>query len=246
VTRAIARWAWHHGPMTVLACVLLALACGWLASLGSPHGTHPASPSAEAENAVTAGGIRDDLAAVLADLRQADRDGREAWVADGYSSDLAVLAGAADQAGGQPGKLDADARAFSMDGWAYLDAAGLTATSPPAGWQDPYARLRAELNALAADTGLAPVPAPGGVISGAPGTADLPVPVQVPGACQDTTTVTDSSSDTGASSHAVKVKTTCGANSTTVTNKHAVTATGKISNTTTTATASGGGTSSGP
>jgi hypothetical protein len=238
VTRqGVLRWCWHHGPMTVLAAVLLALSCGWLASLGS-HPASAASPPASAENHVTAEGIHDDLAAVLADQRQADRDHREAWIADGYSSDLATLVNDTDQAGSNPGQLDADARAFSDDGWAYLDATGLTAVSPPPGWQPEYAQLRSDLNALAADAGLAPVPAPRGAISAAPGRANVPVPVNVPdpNACTSATTTTNSSSDTGASSHSVAVKNTCGTTTTTNTNKTAVSAKGKVTHTTTNST----------
>jgi hypothetical protein len=243
--RAVLRWLWHHGPTTALAVLLLALGCGWLASLGGHPAHATAAVSAPGRPGVTAAGIGDDLTAVLADQRQADRDHREAWIADGYSSDLATLVDDTDQAGSSPGQLDADARAFSDDGYAYLDAAGLTAVRPPPGWQGPYAQLRADLNRLAADAGLAPVPAPHGAISAAPGTADPQIPVPVPNACQSATTTTNSSSDTGASSHSVKTKTTCGTQSSSVTNKHAVTATGKVSNTTTTQTANGADSSSG-
>jgi hypothetical protein len=239
--------AWNHGPVTVLAALLVMLACIWGASLGSHPASAAAAVSAPDRPGVTAEGIHDDLAAVLADQRQADRDHREAWIADGYSSDLATLVTDTDQAGGGTGALDAHARAFSDDGQAYLDAAGLTAVRPPPGWQGPYAQLRADLNRLAADEGLAPVPVPRGVISAAPGTADPKIPVPVPdaNACASAgNTVTNSSSSTGASSHSVKAKTTCGTQSSSVTHKTSVTAKGAVTNTTTTTTSNGAGSSS--
>jgi hypothetical protein len=249
---AVLRWLRGSWPLVIGLAMLAGLGCWKLAQDPAPHSV-PARTAAVRNTAalsgpgITAESIRSSLAAVLADQRQADQDHREAWIADGYSSDLSVLADVTNQAGGTSA-LDTDARRFTTDAQDYLDAAGLTAVSPPPGWQVPYAQLRADLNALAADTGLPGVPASRGTISGAAGTADPPVPVPVPSAnaCSSATTITNSSSDTGASSHSVKTKTTCGTGSVTVTRKHAVTATGRESNTTTTATASGaGGTSSG-
>ena len=249
--RGVLRWLWHHGPVTVLAVVLLALSGYAAASYHRPH--PPVAETARSPvQAVTAAGIHDDLAAVLADQRQADQDHREAWIADGYSNDLATLVNDTDQAGGSPGRLDASARAVSDAGWAYLDAAGLTAVMPPPGWQPQYAQLRADLNALAADAGLAPVPAPRYPVSAQPGPVNLPVPVHVPdpNACVPAgTTVTSTSSSNGAHSQSTKTSVTCGNATSSVTRKTAVSARGVVTNTTTNSTKtapSGGTSSSGP
>ena len=236
--RGVLHWAWHHGPVTVLAAVLLALGGGWLAGLGGGH--HPGKPPhAEVVAEVTAAGLHGDLAAVLADQRQADADHREAWIADGYSSDLQVLVDDTDQAGGNPGRLDADARAFSDDGYAYLSAAGLTAVRPPPGWQPQYAQLRADLNALARDAGLAPVPAPRYPVSASPGPANPPVPVHVPAAnaCVPAgTTSTSTSSSNGSHSQSTKTSVTCGTATSSTTHKTAVSAKGVTTTTTTNST----------
>lgn len=250
--RSVLSWLWNHGPVTVLAMVLLALAGYGIASYHRPHPAVAATARSLTIAEVTAAGIRGDLAAVLADQRRADRDHREAWLADGYSSDLQVLVDAADQAGGSTGRLDADARAFSDDGYAYLTAAGLTAVSPPPGWQPQYTRLRADLNALAGDAGLAPVPAPRYPLSAAPGPVNLPVPVHVPAAnaCVPAgTTSTSTSSSSGAHSQSTKTSVTCGTATSSTTHKTAVSTKGVVTSTTTnsTKTTPAGGTgSSGP
>jgi len=82
VKRGVLRWAWHHGPVTVLAAVLLALGGGWLAGLGGGHRTAAAASRVSAVAEVTAAGLHGDLAAVLAHQRQADADTREPWTAD--------------------------------------------------------------------------------------------------------------------------------------------------------------------
>jgi hypothetical protein len=179
-------------------------------------------------------GIKGGTATALADQRQGDRDHREAWVAEGYGggqSDLNALVTLTDQAQGTD-RLDIDARRFSTAGYAYLSAYrnGLTP-----GWQDGYAQVRAALNVLAADTGQAPAPAPGGAISAAPGPVSLPAPPAVSHApaCKTATTTTNSSSSTGATSHSVSVKTTCGTASTTQASKTAVSAKGAVTHTNT-------------
>jgi hypothetical protein len=183
--------------------------------------------------------LRPDLARVLADLRKADREHREAWIADGYSSDLQVLA---DDAG------SGDATQLATDAQNYLDAAyagadGDTATAPPPGWQQPYAQLRADLNALAAQYGLAPDPAPDWAISGTavplhPWSSPAGGAAAGAGACTaDGGTVSSSTSSTGAHSQSVSVKTKCPSGTTTVTHKTSVSAAGAVTNTTTTTTA---------
>lgn len=226
--RAAAGWLWLLTLITVITLASIA---------GGKHHPPPAAqqPDPPAWAVVTADGIGDDLAAVLGDLRQADADRREAWVADGYSSDFAALTEAADHADGSPG-LNAHARVFSTDGYAYLSDYEEGGLRP--GWRGRYAQLRAELNVLAADTGMDPVPAPAGVISAAPGRAGVPVPVTVPaaGACTTTTTSTASSSDSGAHSQSAKTSTKCGTTTTSTTRRHAVSKTGAVTNTTSTST----------
>ena len=225
--RAATGWLWLLTLITVITLASIA---------GGHHASPPAKqPEPLSWTVVTADGIHDDLAAVLGDLRQADKDLREAWVADGYSSDFAALTEAADHADGSPG-LNAHARVFSTDGYAYLSDYEEGGLRP--GWRGRYAQLRAELNVLAADTGMDPVPAPAGVISAAPGRAGVPVPVPVPPANACTTTVTDtaSSSDSGAHSQSAKTSTKCGTTTTSTTRRHAVSKTGAVTNTTATST----------
>jgi len=226
--RAAAGWLWLLTLITVITLASIA---------GGKHHPPPAAqqPDPPAWAVVTADGIGDDLAAVLGDLRQADKDRREAWVADGYSSDFAALTEAADHADGSPG-LNAHARVFSTDGYAYLSDYEEGGLRP--GWRGRYAQLRAELNVLAADAGMDPVPAPAGVISAAPGRAGVPVPVPVPPANACTTTVTDtaSSSDSGAHSQTSRTAVKCGTTTTTTTRRHAVSKTGAVTNTTSTST----------
>ena len=225
--RAATGWLWLLTLITVITLASIA---------GGHHASPPAKqPEPLSWTVVTADGIHDDLAAVLGDLRQADKDLREAWVADGYSSDFAALTEAADHADGSPG-LNADARVYSTDGYAYLSDYEEGGLRP--GWRGRYAQLRAELNVLAADTGMDPVPAPAGVISAAPGRAGVPVPVTVPaaGACTTTTTSTASSSDSGAHSQTSRTAVKCGTTTTTTTRRHAVSKTGAVTNTTSTST----------
>jgi hypothetical protein len=233
-------WLRQRGPglfvLLLLAGVLSAASIG-LAGYHQPP-AQGASPPAASWAVLTAAGVHDDLAAVLADQRQADRDHREAWIADGYSSDFSALVSLADQAQGTD-RLNVDARRFSTDGYAYLSGYAGAGLSP--GWQARYAQVRADLNVLAADAGLAPVPASSGAVTAAP---DPENGVKPPAsasagsanACTSTTTNTASSSDTGASSQSVAVKTKCGTQSTTVTHKQSVSAKGKVTNTTTTTT----------
>ena len=95
------------------------------------------------------------LSTVLADLRTADRDATEAWVADGYSNDLVTLIQAAENANG-PDPLNVNARRFASDARAYR-----AAHDPYLGdWRADYAQVRDDLNAMAADCGLEPAPAP--------------------------------------------------------------------------------------
>jgi hypothetical protein len=217
------------GPVLLMFAVVFSL-IGWgAASYRRPHFSPPTATGGIPAPA----SLRPDLARVLADQRQADRDHREAWLADGYSHDLQVLA-------------DDGINPLAADAQAYLDAAyagpdGNAVSAPPPGWQGPYAQLRADLNAMAAQYGLAPAPAPGYPVSG----AAVPLhPWSAPaggtgsGACTAAGgTVSSSTSSTGAHSQSVSVKTKCPAGTTTVTRKTSVSSTGAVTNTTTTTTA---------
>jgi hypothetical protein len=187
--------------------------------------------------ALTAAGVAGPLRAVLGDLRRSDAARTEAWIAEGYSSDLQALVDYTDSASGT-NPLNVNARVLSTDGYAYLadNSGGLQP-----GWRGEYAQLRTDLNTLAADTGLAPVPAPPDSygLSAKPDTA---LPWQPPpqpaagtaSACTDRTTVTNSSSSTGAHSQSVKTTAKCGTATTSVTNKTSVSAKGTVTNTVTT------------
>ena len=95
------------------------------------------------------------LSAVLADLRTADKHATEAWVADGYSNDLVTLIGATGNANGTD-PLNVNATRFNWDATAYRKA-----HDPYLGdWKKDYAKVREDLNAMAADCGLEPAPAP--------------------------------------------------------------------------------------
>jgi hypothetical protein len=180
------------------------------------------------------------LAAVLADLRAADAAGAEAWIAGGYSSDLADLVQVTGLADGY-GPLNVSARRFSSDAAGYLDANGGPGGLEP-GWRAGYAQLRADLNALAADTGQRPVPAPPRAPDATAPQAPLPPqsagfyapPATAQQACTAKTTVTASSSSTGAHSRSVRTATACGTGRTSVTRRTSVSRTGKITSTVTT------------
>jgi hypothetical protein len=230
--RPVLAWTLIHLFTLLRAAAGLAVLAGLIAAAASYHRPHHDPVTAANLSAVN---LRPDVAQVLKDERLADTRHREAWIADGWSSDLQVLA--SDAASGGPGS-DIP---FSAQAQSYLDDyenGGLTGNWPPR-----YASLRAGLNALAARYGLAPVPAPGYLLSGAR-PALHPWPVRTGSGCTVKNTVTDSSSSTGASSHSVKSAAKCGTTTTTVTNKTAVSKTGAVTDTTTTSTASGSGNSS--
>jgi hypothetical protein len=200
----------------------------------------PASPGvmqipAPASPPLVVRDVSGPLATVLADERRSDAASTEAWVAEGYSSDLQQLIGITDSASGTD-SLNVNARVFSADGYAYLSQNG-QGLQP--GWTAEYAQLRADLNALAADTGLAPVPAPPDS-SGLSAEPDTTLPWQPPAqpagaaACTTTGTVTNSASSTGASSVSRAVRTKCGTAAATVTHKTSVSKAGTVTNTVTT------------
>jgi hypothetical protein len=209
---------WLPGLVVI---AMLAAAGGWAAS--GYHRPHPVQQTAVAGIGAPAN-IAGDLAQVLADQRQADRDHREAWVADGYGYALQVLA--KDAGNGK------DTARFAYDTQGYLTAyaGGLTG-----GWRAAYGQLRDSLNALAAYNGLSPVPAPPWPVSAAaPALHRWSGSIGGAGACTAKTTVTNSASSTGAHSRSVKTATKCGTATTTVTHKTSVSKTGAVTTTTTT------------
>lgn len=106
--------------------------------------------------------LRPDLETVLDDLRAADRIRSEAWVTGGYSHDFAVLITLTDDASGTD-PVNVNARLFSTDAYAYTEENTSPVDGTLAGdWRPGYAQVRADLNGLARDCGLAPVPAPAG------------------------------------------------------------------------------------
>jgi hypothetical protein len=95
---------------------------------------------------------------VLADLKTEDAAEQEAWVTGGDSADLQALISDTDGISGTT-KLDKDAITFNADAASYL-AEETPYLSP--GWETPYHQVRQDINALAADCGMSPVPAPPG------------------------------------------------------------------------------------
>jgi hypothetical protein len=176
----IFRWRWLNHPGLLVLAVVIGLVA-WGAS--GYHRPVPPGPDSQplSWTDLSPAGIHGQLAAVLADQRQADADHREAWIADGFSSDLTTLADTVQQAYGTDQLGRAEWR-FSQDALTYLtvngwaggnpnagsaDAQGTyTAASPAPGWQAQYAVLRADENALALAAGQPMVPDPGYAISG--------------------------------------------------------------------------------
>lgn len=220
------------------AVVLLILAAGlgWAINNARPAPLQPPVPPPAAgivqvpaapAPGLTVADVSGPLTTVLSDERTADRADTEAWVAEGYSNDLQVLVNITGDADGT-NPLNVDARVLSTDAYAYLDANG-DGLQP--GWQAQYAQLRTDLNLLAANCGLAPVPAPpDSGLSAKPDTALPWQPPAQPASAACTATTTNSASSTGA--HSQSVKTTCGTAS--VTHKTSVSKTGAVTNTTTT------------
>jgi hypothetical protein len=146
-----------------LAVVLAMVLAGFIAGRVTAHHP-PAAATAQAPQPpvpdpaaplLTIRDVAGPLSAVLADLRDADRHATEAWVTDGYSNDLVTLIEAAGNANGID-PLNVNARRFASDAAAYR-----AAHDPYLGdWRKDYARVREDLNAMAADCGLEPAPAP--------------------------------------------------------------------------------------
>ena len=164
------RKAWHaHTWVRVtgaIAALIVAGSFGAAAASGTAHpAVKPAAPpstSAPANPApapgLTVESIRSDLATVLNDLKQSDAAEQEAWVTGGHGQDLQALIDDTQPASGTD-TLNTDAQTFNADASAYLPA-----NDPylAPGWTHDYHQVRADINALAVDCGLAPVPAPAG------------------------------------------------------------------------------------
>jgi len=152
-------------PAAGLALILAATIGAAVASGGSHPAAKPAPPptsSAPANPApapgLTVESIRSHLATVLGDLKRADAAYQEAWVSGGYGNDLQVLIDDTQAASGTD-TLNADAARFNSDASAYL------ADNDPylaPGWRGGYSQVRGDINALALDCGLSPVPAEAG------------------------------------------------------------------------------------
>lgn len=224
-------WALIHfaGLRAVLALTVIGSLIGLAAaSYSRPHFVPQVSTVAPA---VTQDQFRGDLAQVLADQRHSDAVHREAWIAEGYSHDLQVLA-------------DDGQNPVASDAQAYLDAAyagpsGDYVSAPPPGWQGPYAQLRSDLNALAAASGLPQAPAPPYAISGQavpmhPWSQIMTTGTPKTSSAKSSgsgTSVSYSTSSTGAHSVTVTAKARNGAVTTTTTNKTSVSAKGVVTQT---------------
>jgi hypothetical protein len=161
---------WWRRKLVVISAsglaLILAASIGLAAAGGGSHpAAKPAAPptsSAPANPApapgLTVGSIRSDLATVLNDLKRSDAAYQEAWVSGGSGNDLQVLINDTQAASGTD-TLNADAQTFNSD------ASGYLADNDPylaPGWRTEYSQVRADINALAQDCGLPPVPAEAG------------------------------------------------------------------------------------
>jgi len=162
---------WWRRKLVVIpaAGLALILAASIGAAVARGGGSHPAakpapppSTSAPANPApvpgLTVESIRSHLATVLADLKRSDAQYQEAWVSGGRSSDLQALIDDTQAASGTDA-LNADAASFNSDASAYL------ADNDPylaPGWRGGYSQVRGDINALAVDCGLSPVPVEAG------------------------------------------------------------------------------------
>jgi hypothetical protein len=101
-----------------------------------------------------------DLQTVLSDQKSSDAAEQEAWVTGGHSTDLEQLISDTNEVTGST-QLDQNAATFNSDASGYLsDQSPFLNT----GWETEYHQVRLDINALATDCGMRPVPA-------APGTS---------------------------------------------------------------------------
>jgi hypothetical protein len=161
---------WWRRKLIIIPAASLALVSAGAVGVAVAGGSHPAAPpstSAPANPApanpapapgLTVESIRSNLATVLNDLKQSGAAEQEAWVTGGHQQDLQALIDDTQPASGTD-TLNADAQTFNADASSYL-AANDPYLAP--GWTQDYHQVRADLNALAVDCGLAPVPAAAG------------------------------------------------------------------------------------
>ncbi|MGH3179122.1 MAG: hypothetical protein ACRDPF_35255 [Streptosporangiaceae bacterium] len=97
---------------------------------------------------------------MLSDLKSSDAQEQEAWITNGHSGDLQALINDTNGITG-PTQLDQDASTFNSDASVYLSDQN-PYLSP--GWETEYHTVRLDINMLAIDCGMKPVPA-------APGTS---------------------------------------------------------------------------
>jgi hypothetical protein len=148
--------------LAALAALGLGLAaCGGGSSSGTTSTPPPAAVSSAAP-AVAPGlscaDVSTDLQTVLSDQKSSDAAEQEAWVTGGHSADLQQLISDTNGVTGST-QLDQDAATFNTD------ASGYLADQSPSlntGWETEYHQVRLDINALATDCGLTPVPAPPG------------------------------------------------------------------------------------
>jgi hypothetical protein len=129
------------------------------AGQGGTDVTTPPS-SAPAPAAFSCTNISTDLQTVLSDLESSDAAEQEAWVTGGNSADLQQLINDTDGVTGSA-QLDDDAVAFNADASGYLSD---QSPSLNTGWQTEYHQVRVDINALATDCAMSPVPAPPGAV----------------------------------------------------------------------------------
>lgn len=148
-----------------IAALGLAAGCGSASTSTSAVATSAPSSatltgSPAAASNLSCADISTDLQTVLSDLKSSDAQEQEAWVTNGHSGDLQQLISDTNGVTGST-QLDQDAVTFNADASGYLS--DQTPFLNP-GWETEYHQVRLDINALATDCGLTPVPA-------APGTS---------------------------------------------------------------------------
>jgi len=149
---------------------LAAVACGSSGTSTPPPPTPPSSTASSSAVAVAESPtaaptlsctyIGTDLHDVLSDLKSSDAAEQEAWVTGGHTGDIQQLISDTNGATGSM-RLDQDAATFNSDASGYLsDQSPFLNTD----WETEYHQVRLDINALATDCAMSPVPA-------APGTS---------------------------------------------------------------------------
>jgi hypothetical protein len=160
---------WRRKLVVIPAAGLALILAAAIGATAAGGGSHPAAKPAPPPTSLapsnpapapglTSADIRSDLATVLSDLKQSDAAEQEAWVTGGHGQDLQALIDDTQPASGTD-TLNTDAQTFNADASAYL-AANDPDLAP--GWTHDYDQVQADINALAVDCGLTPVPVPAG------------------------------------------------------------------------------------